>query len=101
MKRQPGQPGLRLGPCATGPTTREHRLAVEAVAACSRVGRSRFSREQIDAILDLARGELGDDAVDDVIRVDLELERSEIYRAMRSVLQPLIGQLAPAGEASG
>ncbi|MBT5554288.1 MAG: hypothetical protein HOJ85_11030 [Ilumatobacter sp.] len=81
----------------------EHRLAVQAVAACSRDGRSRFSREQIDAILDLARGELGDDAVDDVIKVDLdlELERSEIYRAMWSVLQPLIGQLAPAEEASG
>jgi len=79
----------------------EHRLAVQAVAACSRDGRSRFSREQIDAILDLARGELGDDAVDDVIKVDLELERSEIYRAMWSVLQPLIGQLAPTEEASG
>jgi hypothetical protein len=79
----------------------EHRLAVQAVAACSLDGRSRFSREQIDAILDLARGELGDEAVDDVIKVDLELERSEIYRAMWSVLQPLIGQLAPAEEASG
>ena len=106
----------RLGPVLQGDFNRlglvlarlvqqhgEHRLAVQTVAACSRDGRSRFSREQIDDILDLARRELGDDAVDDVIRVDLELdlERSEIYRAMWSVLQPLRGELARAEETSG
>lgn len=91
----------RLGPVLKGDFNRlglalarlvqdrgEHRLAVEAVSACSRHGRSSFSDHQIDAIVEAARLELGDTVVDAVMADGAARERSELYRAMWAVLEP-------------
>lgn len=59
-----------------------HDLAVRAVGACSRVGRSRFSSEQIDAILTAAAAELGQARVDQLVTTGEESERSDLYREM-------------------
>jgi predicted ATPase/class 3 adenylate cyclase len=95
----------RLGPVLQGDFNRlglalarlaqrqgEHDLAVQAVAACSREGRSGFSTQQIDAILDSARVELGSTTVDAIVAEGGRKERSEIYRELWSLLQPFFAE---------
>jgi predicted ATPase len=91
----------RLGPVLQGDFNRlglalarlvqhegEHRLAVLAVGASAREGRSRFSAAQIDAIVSTARDALGEAQVEELIDEGQRRERSEIYRAMWNQLQP-------------
>ncbi|MEO6572104.1 MAG: hypothetical protein ABIO83_11230, partial [Ilumatobacteraceae bacterium] len=63
-------------------------LALQAVGACSRQGRSRFSTAQIATIIDNGRRILGDAATDAALADGARRERSDLYRAMWSELQP-------------
>jgi len=59
-----------------------HDVAVRAVGACSRDGRSNFSARQIDAILGAARDALGDQRVEQLLTEGAVNERSDLYREM-------------------
>ena len=69
-----------------------HELAARAVGACSRVGRSTFSSEQIDAIVTRAGSEVGASRVEELIAEGAESERSDLYRAMWDQLPPAFTQ---------
>ncbi len=67
-----------------------HELAVRAVGACTRTGRSTFSTRQIAAILDAARHELGDERVDRLLADGESAERSDLNREMWDEVQTSI-----------
>lgn len=71
--------------------------AVQAIGACSRDGRSRFSSRQIDAIIESARPELGDDELDQALAEGAGGERSEIYRMMWSQFRPIFDEADRSG----
>ena len=75
----------------------DHDVAVQAVGACSRSGRSTFSARQIESILADARIALGPERVDALLSDGAKLERSDLYRSMWSNLEPAFEAAAAAG----
>lgn len=64
-----------------------HELAVRAVGACDRSGRSQFSNHQFEAILELGKDQLGFDRLQELLTEGSQSERSDIYRDLWSTLQ--------------
>ncbi|MFW2333949.1 ATP-binding protein [Ilumatobacter sp.] len=68
----------------------DHDVAVRAVGACSRTGRSNFSERQIEAIIGAARDAFGSGRVEQLLAEGADRERSDLYRTMWDQLQPAL-----------
>ena len=64
-----------------------HALALKAVGACDTATRSSFSTQQIDTILELARGAHDEREIDALMAAGAVTEQSDLYRELWAVLE--------------